>query len=295
MFDKSSIMVLLNDKSENHVQLLEVDQITQKGICKSFSDSATPLLKDKQIVPFDGSYKPNEDEGLSIRNFQLPENITDAIRNPLGLQSFRYIEEEVPVIRAVFVGQRREANNTEVFTVAFQRFRKEQYLSTRKFNLFFTKDTFRRESRWGIGITDSVDCVFTGTELRFSSYYYARQIFDLGEYYRSATNAEVRSFCDIPLLHISDKQAVQAMADTWVRRKIAMINDSGVLKNNTAEKIRNLAQRCGLVITIEDDKVVLPTEKRKLKEFLGFLDDEVYKGAFTESTYLANSKRKVQL
>jgi len=32
----------------------------------------------------------------------------------------------------------------------------------------------------------------------------------------------------------------------------------------------------------------------KLKDILGFLDDEVYKGAFSEETYIANSKRKVQ-
>lgn len=238
---------------------------------------------------------------FSLDQFQLIGNTKQVVKqknkchqSPLGLQTFRYSEEDEPDIRAVFVGQRREANNTEVFTVAFQRFRKEQYLSTRRFNLFYSEDTFRRENRWGIGITDSVDCIFTATELRFSSYYYARQVFDLGEYYRSATDAKVQSFCDLPLLHIPDKQAMQAMADTWIRRKIALINDSGVLKNNTAKKIKKLAQECGLVVTVENNKVILPTEKKKLKEILGFLDDEVYKGAFTELTYVTNSKRKVQ-
>ena len=294
MFDNSSIMIILNDGHEDLVQLLEVDKTTQAAICSSFSDAAIPLLSEKEIVAFDGSYKPNEDEGLSICNFHLPAEIIDAVRNPLGLQSFSYDKENDPSIRAVFIGERTETDNTEIFTVAFQRFRKEQYLSTKKFNLFYDQDTFILENRWGIGITDTIDCLFTQMELRFSSYFYARQIFDLSEYYRSATDAEVQSFSGLDLLSIADKDQFQSMADTWIRRKIAAINDSGVLKNNTAAKIKKLAQSCGLEITVENKKLIIPADKKKLKEILGFLDDEVYKGAFTEETYITNSKRKVQ-
>jgi len=294
MFENSSIMLLLNDGNENLVQLLEVDKETQASVCRTFAEGAKPLLSDKQIVPFDGSYKPNDDEALSICNFHLQEAITDAIRNPLGLQSFSYDKNVEPDIRAILVGTRTESDNTEVFTVAFQRFRKEQYLSTKKFNLFFENDTFKRENRWGIGITETVDCVFTQTELRFSSYFYARQIFDLSEYYRSATDAEVLSFSRIELLSIADHDQFKSMADTWVRRKIAAINDSGVLKNNTAAKIKKLAASCGLDVIVENKKLVIPPDKKKLKEILAFLDDEVYKGTFTEETYITNSKRKVQ-
>lgn len=84
------------------------------------------------------------------------------------------------------------------------------------------------------------------------------------------------------------------MADTWIRRKIAAIDDSGVLKNNKASAIKKLAQNCGLEITIENKKIVIPEDKKKLKEILGFLDEEVYKGVFTEDTYITNSKRKMQ-
>lgn len=294
MFKNSSIMILLNDGSDNPVCLLEVEKTTQAAICSSFAEASLPLLSGKQIVPFDGSYKPNDDEGLCITNFHLPEIITDAIRNPLGLQTLVYDKDVELDIRAVFVGERTETDNTEVFTVAFQRFRKEQYLSTKKFNLFFDKDTFILENRWGIGINDNVDCLFTKADLRFSSYFFARQIFDLSEYYRSATDAEVQSFSANELLKIPDKAQFQSMADTWIRRKIAAINDSGVLKNNKATKIKKMAQHCGLEVSVENGKLEMPSDKKKLKEVLGFLDNEVYKGAFSEETYITNSKRKVQ-
>lgn len=294
MFEDSSVMVLLNHKNENPVRLLEVDKATQDAICSSFTKAALPLLSEKQIVPFDGSYKPDEDEVLSVCNFHLPEVIADAVRDPLGLQTLIYDNEIEPDIRAVFVGQRIETDNTEVFTVAFQRFRREQYLSTKRFNLFFDQTTFIREDRWGIGIIDNVDCVFTQTELRFSSYFYARQVFDLSEYYRSATDAEVQNFSAIGILNIADKEQFQSIADTWIRRKIAAINDSGVLECNTAARIKELAQHCGLEVTVENGRLEIPADKKRLKEILGFLDDEVYKGAFSEETYITNSKRKVQ-
>ena len=62
----------------------------------------------------------------------------------------------------------------------------------------------------------------------------------------------------------------------------------------TRMQCRISGQRCGLDISIENGQLMIPADKKKLKEILGFLDDEVYKGAFSEETYITNSKRKVQ-
>jgi hypothetical protein len=130
--------------------------------------------------------------------------------------------------------------------------------------------------------------------LRFSSYFFTRQIFDLNEYYRLATDDEVESFSESGLLSIANKDEFRLATDSWIRRKIAAINDSGVLKNNTAAQIKKLAQKCGIEITIQSNRMVIPTDKKKLKEVLSFLDDAVYKSVFTGETYVANSKRKMR-
>lgn len=292
MFESSSVMLWINNGDSDIVKLLEVDKDTQDAICKSFADSSNLLLAEKEGVEFDGSYKPNEDEVLFIKNFNLSGMITDAIRAPLGLETFKKNNDEPIDIKAIFVGERTENDNTEIFTVAFQRFRKEQYLSTKKFSLFFSDDTFIRESRWGIGISDNVDVVFLENNFHFASYYFARQIFDLSEYYRSATDTEVNRFTQNSILELSNSANFAVMADTWVRRKIALINDSGVLRNNAASRIKELADVCELEIEVINNKILIPDDKKKLKEFLGFLDEEIYKGVFTNETYVTNSKRK---
>ena len=75
--------------------------------------------------------------------------------------------------------------------------------------------------------------------------------------------------------------------------KIAMINDSQVLDNYSAKEIKSRAKLVGVDIDVKDKKIVIPNDKEKIKIILGFLDEEAYKGPFSQKTFLANSKRQV--
>lgn len=286
-------MVMCAD-TEQHIKKLEVTAETQEAICAAFSDAVGELTAEKEKVDFDGSYKPDQDEFLCIANFRLPDEIKDAIRNPLGVSPYESSKGDYPEIKALFVGTYAEDGDTEKFYVAFQRFRKEQYISPKFINLFFTNNTFRREENFGISISDCVDCYYENDELQFSSFYFARQIFDLNGYYRSATNKEVAAFTANDTLSFENADGFEALANTSIRRKIAMINDSGVLAEHTAVEIRKLARQTGINIEVKDKKIIIPDDKEQIKLILGFLDEEAYKGPFSQETYLANSKRKVQ-
>ena len=285
------IMCLLDGEIATYK--LEVNEETRKGICKTFSQANKELILDKEKIIFDGSYKPEAGEYLAINNFQLPDEIKDAIRNPLSVASYKEMEGTFPIIQAIFVGIRKEIKGAEQFTVAFQRFRKEQYISVRAFNLFFDSKTFLQEKRFGISISDSIDCAYIEGELQFVSYYFARQVFDLSEYYRSATDQEVKNFAASQQLKIDDSENFENMADSWIRRKIALINDSRVLEKYKANEIKSLAKAVDISIEVKNKKIVFPSDKKEVKIILGFLDEEAYKGPFSQNTYLANSKRTI--
>lgn len=293
MFENCSVMVISASDPTN-IMRLELDSETQQEICETFSASTGDLLRDKTKILFDGSYKPEQDEYLCISNFKLADEIKDAIRDPLGVSAYEKNNGEYPDIKAIFMGERMQDKESERFTVAFQRFRKEQYISISRFNLFWNNNTFRREKNFGISITDNVDCCYITGELQFSSFYFARQIFDLSEYYRSATDNEVADFASDEHLQLEDPDAFKAMANTAIRRKIAMINDSEVLKDHSPKDIKRLAKQTGIDIMVEKGKIIIPNDKEKVKLILGFLDEEAYKGPFSQTTYLANSRRKVE-
>lgn len=293
MFQNSSVFVLAGGINDNKVFRIDVDSDTQTSICKSFSDAVTQLTSGKERIAFDGSYKPDENEYLFIENYQISDDIMNAIRDPLGVDTYKKQASQFPEIKAIFVGERTEKNGSEQFSTAFQRFRKEQYISNKHFNLFYDNNTFFRQKHDGISISDSIDCFYINGELQFGSFYFARQIFDLNGFYRSATDGEVSLFVKNTNVLIEDKESFTAMADSWVRRKIAMINDSKVLEKYSAKEIAQRASDVGVTISTKKNRIVLPCDKKQMKVVLGFLDEEAYRGPFSQTTYLANSKRKL--
>lgn len=292
MFKDCSIMVMQTGES-SQVLRLEMDAETQQEICATFSTETVKSVKDKAKIPFDGSYKPNDDECLTIGNFSLPPEIEEAIRNPIGVTAYRKERKGYPDIKAIFVGKCITRNKREEFEVAFQCFRKEQHLSMGGFNLYLTKNTFRHERNFGISISNKVDCFYSNGDLQFPSFYFARRVFDLNPFYRSAQDVEVDQFTANERLLVQNPQKFKLMADAWIRRKIAMINDSGVLKDHSAAEIKELGDVIGIKIDVKDQKIVIPDDKEQLKVVLGFLDEEVYKGPFSNAMLLANSKRRI--
>ena len=69
--------------------------------------------------------------------------------------------------------------------------------------------------------------------------------------------------------------------------------DLNELDNYSAKEIKARAKLVGVEIDVKDKKIVIPNDKEKIKIILGFLDEEAYKGPFSQKTFLANSKRQV--
>ncbi|MCI8284913.1 MAG: hypothetical protein HFE90_06580 [Firmicutes bacterium] len=48
-----------------------------------------------------------------------------------------------------------------------------------------------------------------------------------------------------------------------------------------------------IVINLSGEKIIIPNNKENIKLILGFLDEEAYKGSFSQNAYIVNSKCKV--
>lgn len=289
MFENASTMVLLQDNGKLEVRKLETDRKTQAVICQSYAAACSLMLDGTEHISFDGNYSPSADETLYINDFVLDDMIKDAVEAPAGIDSFVPDEINSDKIKAVFVGEICDGK----MVIAFQKFKKEQYISVRGINLFFDKDTFVQEKRFGISISDEIDCIYQDGTLFFQSFFMARQVFNLMDYYREATQGEVERFAQMKELALDNAEIFIGQADSRIRKKIASIMDSKVLEKFSARDIQRIGRRIGFEIEIRDKKIVIPADKKKLKYILGFLDEEVYKGSFSNATYITNSKRSV--
>ena len=298
MFTDCTVFVYANDEE---IYKLEVDREAQIAICESFASSIESMTRGKNKHDFEVNYKPEDDEVLYIENFLLPDKFKDAIRNPAGIDSYKKDHDirgdrednylGFPEIKAIFVGEWIQDEEGEHFNIGFQRYRKEQNLTALPFRFFFSNETFKLEKHFEIGITNNVDCYYTGKELRFASFYIARQIFDLREYYRFASDSEVAAFTQNQVLSFENIDAFNSITNTYVRRKIAMINDSQVLNKFTAKEIKGIALNTKIDIKVQGKRIVIPSDKDKAMEVLAFLDEEAYRGPFSNDLLIANSKR----
>lgn len=289
MFENASVMVLFQDCNEQEIRKLETDRKTQRLICESFANAYVRMIKGAEKIPFDGNYKPEEDEVLCISDYRLDDLIEDAVRRPAASLSFIPDTFNKDKIKAIFLGE----VSGERVTVAFQKFKKEQYINVKGINLFFDRETFVQEKRFGMSISEEVDCIYEGGKLFFRSFFMARQIFDLSDYYREATEKEVRQFARLKEVELEEEETFMGQADSRVRRKIASILDSGVLKRYNAQAIQKIGRNTGITVKVKNQKIVIPADKKEMKIILGFLDEEVYKGVFSSAVYIVNSKRYI--
>ncbi|WP_077369217.1 Kiwa anti-phage protein KwaB-like domain-containing protein [Anaerosalibacter sp. Marseille-P3206] len=226
---------------------------------------------------------------FKIENFDLSNEISEAINNPLGVEKLIASNSKELNIRAIFLPvQENEAEEK----IIFQRIQKRQILLGNQFTLFWDNDTFISTKKPGIVITDSIDAYYEEGTLYFKSYYWANQIFNLNKYYREATDEDIKEFCSFNCFYVKDLETVIPASNNWTRRKIAYILDSKVLENNSTDYIVEAAKNLGVELDInEDSKIVFPEDTTKQRELLFYLADEIYKGSLTEDVYLTNSKR----
>lgn len=298
MFFSDSVLFAWMEADDKSIQIKRVveDQDTQKAINQLFSGASDVLVSDKTPVLFDGKYTPQPDgsDFLYIDQFTLPAEVTAALNNPQGLEVLKPDSKEIPNIKALFVGLHKEIDGTDTYTAAFQKFKSDQYISASKIHLLYSGNTFVADKRVGITIGKHIDCLFSDSQLKFSSFHFARQIFDLSEYYREATNTDVLEFVHDDAISMDGGDDFSNSANTWERRKIASIMDSGILRDYPASKIKSLAKQTGVEILVNNKQIVIPTDKKERRIVLGFLDEEVYKGAFSQNIYQTNSKRKAR-
>lgn len=240
-------------------------------------------------IEFDGSYKPESDECLVIKNFELPNEITEAINNPLGVSHVSVNSHNEFGIKAIFVPI---SDDDDCEKIIFQRVRNKQILKSNDITLLFHKDTFICEKKPGIVITECIDAYYDCGDLYFKSYYLANQIFNLNKYYREATTEDIKTFCSYSCFSIDNIDSIAESCNNWTRRKIAYILDSKVLEENSPDEIIKSANKLNLKFKINDDnKIIFPNDKESQKELLSYLAEEIYRGSLTDGVYLTNSKR----
>lgn len=290
--EKYNFFALIDD-SKNRVRRIPVTQELQQEMSSLFDTQRENFLSGLEKVRFSGSYKADESELFYIENYSIPTEIWEAIRNPADCQILNLSSHSSDKIKGIFTGSEKD----EPF-LSFQVFDRRRLLSATGFNLIISGNTFKRLEDPGLILDDKLTALYADEQLYFMSYFFARRILDLAGYYRMATNNELSGFTQHSKVWFEDPEQFLGAADEWTRRKIAFIQDNGILDQVTPKRIASVAKKFGITLSIkkegQEERLTFPAEKKALKEILRFLDEDYYVSTLRDRRYVSNSKRPVE-
>jgi len=291
----NEIFVLTQRKKEYEVLKLKLDGSTKQHLVDMFNDCISTFEEKTDKVQFQLGYTLDEDESFVIGGYSLLDQIRTAIDTSDLIDNYRPnstdgLTESGKEVKAIFIATK----SGDKYLAAFQKFERRQIVKKTRNVILFDQDTFKEMKQFAITLGSSISCYFDGDDLSFFEYKDANRVFDLSEYYRIATQEDVEKFKNsLQFALVDDESFDKITTSSTVRKKIAKIMDSGILDIYSASQLKDKAMDLSveLELSADGEKIILPTETKKLKNVLAFLNEQVFKGNLTGTKYYTNSTR----
>jgi hypothetical protein len=275
------------------VYRMDIQQELQQELEEFFQKHANQFLDDNlTVVPFEReNFHPDETEILQIRPYDLPEFLYEPLQNSVGWPVLPLDNETLSRVYCVF------SYDADKESLVFQVITKAQRLNRNGWNIVLRNDVFTRLSDPGIVLSGTCHAVYRDDALYFKSLWWLKQIIDISDYYRAATEADVDRFSELSTIKVQNIDALKKRSGQWVRTRLAYILDSGILSAYTPQQLSTKAHEFGVNLEIVDGekgqgKLLIPESPNELRSVLKFLEEEYYDGPITGAAYEANSKRR---
>ncbi len=294
MPDNNTNLFALVEDEQTPVRRIPLTAALGGELTQFFVDQQNALLEGKQAIEFTGSYNVDSGEIFTIDNYPILEAIGNALSNPLTCQILN-LNNETHRIKALFTG----AWTGVTKTINFQVFDSGKLLS-KGFTLIGSGDTYKRLEDPGLVLQDKLTAHYDNGRLYFTSYHNTKRFLDLSDYYREATDTDLATFAATELFVFEDQASFKVSADSIIRKKVALLQKNKVLEELSVTDIQTVANNFNqelpeehrITITVnEDGKLVIPQDKKQLKELIRFLDEDYVTAPLTKRKCLTNSKK----
>ncbi|HIF9499394.1 TPA: Kiwa anti-phage protein KwaB-like domain-containing protein [Photobacterium damselae] len=294
MISQNFFALIKDDNGNAQVKRIRVQGSLQNELVDLFSEQFNSFNHNVDTeVLFNGDWKPDVNELLVLTDVAEAQIMVDAINaNASSFDDLQLSNFGSEPIKAVFTGFVQ--NN--VTTVLVQKFSSRQALSLNQIPIIKmqTGNTFVKATEDIFTLDNKLVAVIVGNCTKFKSFHNARMVFNLVDFYQEATNTDLNEICQHPSLDVENIADFVAEADSQVRKMVHTIFSTALLDSYSVTDIQIAAQGFPNVpIMINQGKLVLPSNKRELKEVLHFLLEDIYKGPLSGSNYLTNSKREI--
>lgn len=283
-----SFFALCNLNGESQIKRIVVNSDVQTKLNDMFSLQESDFrYAIQEEVEFTGDWKPEEDEALYVSIPDQTNILEQAIQNnSLSFPTLNPENLSQEGVKAIFTGRISNGN----CVVAIQGFSSRQLLE-HKFSLVFKNNVLNELTSPVFTLDSKLVGLIENCHLKFKSYSNIRQIFDLTDLYRAATDEDIDGFVAHSVLEIEDLEAFKNEMDQTSRKLVHALQKNNTLDQYSAGEINQRAQSVDVSIHMQNGKILLPSNRADIKLLLRFLHDDIYEAPLSGHKYVTNSKK----
>ena len=266
-------------------------QALQQTLATIWGTQLDAFLDQAQEIAFDAGYQPEKHERFALQDFEPLEWLAGETSATIGdLDPVSGDEAFIASIKGI-TGFARDDIGNEL--VLFQNFSRSHVIRPGTF-LLLRNGTYETTERPGLTLDTKLAAVLFPTErkLLFRNFRTVNTFLPLGDFYEEASEQEIREVLAHDKLAPVNIEAIATESNQWFRKRFAMLRDSGVLDQYSAEQIQARSSGYDIEIHVQEGKIVFPEDRSSAKKLLQFLNEELFRGAITETLYETNSKRE---
>ena len=293
MFENFHLAAIVKDRADE-MRLLQIPLSgkLQDGLAESWQEQHDEFVCEKDEIEFNAGYHPEEHERFCLPNYELPNWLSNedsqSIRTLEDISDDKLLGDSVKGI----VAFARSTLNKEL--MLFQNFTRSHVIRPDNSLIPWEGNTYVSPKHPGLTLSRKLSAVYDPDEgkLLFQSFRTVNTFLPLSDFYKEASDQDIREVLRHRLIAPENIESLVTGANQWSRKRFAMLRDSGVLDNVSAQEIQSRSNGYDVDIDISQDRIVFPADQPKAKKLLQFLNEERFRGAITDTVYETNSKKQ---
>lgn len=285
------VAILKTTGGQTRLLQIPLHQGLQDKLAESWQVQHDDFVNNVHEIDFDAGYTLEEHERFRLREYELPEWIIEENSQTVrDLDPISAHEDLMGSIKGLAAFARNEQGEE---IILFQNFSPSHVIRPGRF-LFLQNNTYETAQHPGITLDSKLSALYLSVDrkLLFNNLRTVNTFLPLAEFYKESSEQEIHEILSHDLLAPEDSGALSRGANQWFRKRFAMLRDSGILDQYSAQQIVDHSTGYELDIELDGDKIVFPSDKAAAKRLLQFLNEEIFRGAITETLYETNSKRQ---
>ena len=291
MFEYLGLTAILKHRNTARLMRIPLRQELQDQINIDWFSQYSSFVSTSTEIEFDPGYRPEGDEVFVLEDFQAPGWLSgESARSMVDLDPITEASESMHSICGI-VAFVMDRTGKELHL--FQNFSKSRVIEPRR-ALFIDGKHYTASDYRVVTLSGDLAAVHRPDDrkLLFRDFRTTNSFLPLSDFYREASEEEIRGVLEHDLLAVEDANALAEEANQWFRKRFAMLRHSGLLDRVSATDLQNRAKGYPVRLDVVGDKVVFPADRLAAKRLLQFLNEEIFRGAITETVYETNSKKR---